>query len=243
MTTHLAVTAPPSGLRVRPWHRDRRVAHLTLAGTDRVDPAAIARAVAPLADEGYRAVLTPALAAPEQAPFVAAGFEVVEALHLLERHLDPLPTADPIALGRIRRARRRDLDSVVATDLAAFGPTFWHLGRDGLTETVHATPWSRFRVVDGPDGTVAAYGIWGRAARLGYLQRLAVHPEHQRHGLARALVVDGLQWLRRRRAQTALVNTQPTNRRALVLYDALGFTRSPSGLAVLGLELRSPPAE
>ena len=51
----------------------------------------------------------------------------------------------------------------------------------------------------------------GRAGPRGYLQRLAVHPDHQRAGLGGALVVDGLRWLRRWGAKEVLVNTQEGN--------------------------------
>ena len=80
----------------------------------------------------------------------------------------------------------------------------------------------------------------GRAARRGYVQRLAVGPEAQGSGLGRALLVDGLRWLRRRGAARAVVNTQVDNERARALYESLGFRMAPSGLAVLGRDLQVP---
>ena len=71
--------------------------------------------------------------------------------------------------------------------------------------------------------------------RAGYLQRLAVHPDHQRAGLGGALVVDGLRWLRRWGAKEVLVNTQEGNEPAVRLYEALGFQLRPDGLG------RPPP--
>ena len=62
------------------------------------------------------------------------------------------------------------------------------------------------------------YGLFGRAGTDGYVQRLAVHPEAQGDGLGRALLVDGLHWLRRRGAVHAYVNTQSDNDRAYALY-------------------------
>jgi ribosomal protein S18 acetylase RimI-like enzyme len=81
------------------------------------------------------------------------------------------------------------------------------------------------------------YAVTGRAGRRGFLQRLAVQPDHQRGGLGRALVLDGLRWLRRWRAERAVVNTQLENDAALALYENLGFRREPSGLSVLGAGL------
>ena len=80
---------------------------------------------------------------------------------------------------------------------------------------------------------MVAYSIWGRAGARGYLQRLAVDPTHRRAGHGTALVVDGLRWLARRRADTAVVNTQVGNDTALSLYESLGFRRQPGGLVVL----------
>ena len=62
---------------------------------------------------------------------------------------------------------------------------------------------------------------------------LAVDPIVQGGGLGRALVADGLGWLRRRGVERVVVNTQEANARALRLYEELGFRRQAGGLAVL----------
>ena len=64
-------------------------------------------------------------------------------------------------------------------------------------------------------------------------------PSEQGAGLGRALVVDSLQWLRRRGGRLVMVNTQQTNTRALDLYRRLGFRTEPSELTVLTRELAS----
>jgi ribosomal protein S18 acetylase RimI-like enzyme len=81
------------------------------------------------------------------------------------------------------------------------------------------------------------YGLFGRAERVGYVQRLAVHPDAQGSGLGLALLCDGLRWMRLRGARSAFVNTQDENVRALQLYERAGFRRLPVGLCVLGREL------
>ena len=78
-----------------------------------------------------------------------------------------------------------------------------------------------------------AYSVTGRAADRGYIQRLAVHPDHQRLGIGTALVADSLRWLRRSGARLALVNTQERNAGALSLYVECGFSPEPAGLTVL----------
>jgi ribosomal protein S18 acetylase RimI-like enzyme len=123
---------------------------------------------------------------------------------------------------------------VLAVDAAAF-PPFWQLDGAGLTEALAATPSSRHRVATAPG--VVGYAVWGRAGHRGYLQRLAVDPQHQGEGTGTALVADGLTWLRRRGASRVYVNTQEANQRALHLYERTGFRRQRDGLAVLRLEL------
>ena len=81
------------------------------------------------------------------------------------------------------------------------------------------------------------YGLFGRAATDGYVQRLAVDPEAHGRGLGGALVVDGLHWLRDRGALRAFVNTQSDNDRAYALYERTGFQPLPVGLCVLGRSL------
>jgi ribosomal protein S18 acetylase RimI-like enzyme len=92
-------------------------------------------------------------------------------------------------------------------------------------------------VVDGPGGVIG-YAVTGRAGRQGFLQRVAVHPAHQRQGLGRKLVIDGLAWLKRWRVNRVVVNTPVDNRAALALYEGLGFRRQPRCLCVLTVELR-----
>jgi ribosomal protein S18 acetylase RimI-like enzyme len=103
-----------------------------------------------------------------------------------------------------------------------------------LQEARTATPHSRFRTGHLRDVTqVAGYAVTGRHARRGYVQRLAVEPEHRGKGLGSLLVLDALAWLRRWRANAAFVNTQEANVAALALYERLGFERQAEGLTVL----------
>jgi GNAT superfamily N-acetyltransferase len=187
----------------------------------------IAETTSELHDASVRRVLTPALAQSDCASFLAAGFTVHERLHLLRRDVRrPVPPGEPPGT---RRARRSDLDGVLQVDHAAFEP-FWQLGGDGIQEAVAATPQSRFRVIGRP---VRSYVICGCASRRGYIQRLAVHPDHQGAGLGRRLLDDALSWLGRRRAVSVLVNTQVGNDRAMALYETMGFDLQPDGLSVL----------
>ena len=221
--------------RSTPWRGDGRVAHLApAAGSGALSAAFVRHCTERLASQGYTRVVTAALAPPEQGGFRAIGFVVEQHLHLLAHDLGDLPATRPPPGVRLRRAADDDLDAVVATDNEAFDP-FWSMDPAGIEEALTATPRSRYRVA--VNGKVVGYAITGRAGGRGYLQRLAVAPAHQGQGTGRALVIDGLRWLRRWRADQCLVNTQVGNDAALALYTDLGFRAQPDGLSVLALPL------
>ena len=237
----LRVPAPVTsadGIRLTPWRAEPAFVHLALTATRRQPLSAdvLARVVDGLRRRGIRSVITAAMAPPDQRVFVDAGFQVVERLYLLRHRLDPVPPLLPIPT---RRARRRDHDTALAVDRAAFLP-FWQMDEIALNEALAATRSSRLRVIDGPDGDVVAYAVCGRTASRGYVQRLAVHPDHEGLGYGRALLFDGLHWLSRWGARDALVNTQMGNERSRTLYERSGFKMQPSGLAVLRLDLEHP---
>jgi ribosomal protein S18 acetylase RimI-like enzyme len=220
-------------LRVGPWRGDDRIAYLAPVGDGPAPtPDTVRRALAGLADRGYREAVTAALGPLEAQGFLLAGFEVHERLHLLARDLRDLP---PAPAAPLRRGRQRDRPAVLAVDGRAFS-AFWRLDDAGLDEALAATPTSRFRVTE-VDAVVVGYAVTGRAGRRGFLQRLAVEPDREGHGLGRALVLDGLGWLRRRGVDRVVVNTQEANQRALALYEQLGFRKQNAGLAVLRTQL------
>jgi ribosomal protein S18 acetylase RimI-like enzyme len=184
-----------------------------------------------LQEAGYREVVTNALGPMTSLPLVDVGFAVRGRLHLLAHDLETLPPKS----GETRRGHRIDRDALLAADAAAFDD-FWRFDALALREASRATPRSHVRVAPAqrhPSG----YGLFGRAATAGYVQRLAVAPDMQRRGHGRALLNDGLRWLRAHGAKRAYVNTQEDNARALALYLRSGFTQLPVGLNVLGREL------
>jgi ribosomal protein S18 acetylase RimI-like enzyme len=131
-------------------------------------------------------------------------------------------------------------DEILAIDQAAFSP-FWQFDEQGLSDALRATPRTRFRAgLTPPDDArrFAGYAICGRSGSRGFVQRLAVLPDFQRRGLGRGMLLDGLNWMRRRGVARAVVNTQLDNAAALSLYLETGFQREPSGLSVLSAGLR-----
>ena len=215
--------------RAGPWRGDGHVAYLTpVADAPALSAAFVRTCLETLASRGYQRVVTGALSPAETRGFLAAGFEISEQLHLLSHDLRIIPDAStPLPM---RKGVGRDDHAVLEVDHLAF-PPFWQLDCGGLHDAIRATPRTRYRVVE--HGRVVGYSITGRAGRRGYVQRLAVDPDHRQQGLGAALVVDGLRWLRRWRVDRAVVNTQLDNGGALALYERLGFRRQPLGLSVL----------
>jgi GNAT superfamily N-acetyltransferase len=219
------------------WRGDAEVAFINPM-PDAPLPSAefLRRCLDTLAARGYQRVVTGALSPIEQAGFLAAGFGVEQRLHLLgidlTAELPPIPPGYPVR--RVRRSRRVD---VLAVDRAAF-PPFWQFDDAGLSDALQATPAVRFRAAMGSGNAMAGYAICGRSGRRGFVQRLAVSPAYQRSGTGRRLLLDGLDWLRRRGVQRAAVNTQVGNDAALSLYTRVGFKEDPSGLSVLSAGLQ-----
>ncbi len=85
-------------------------------------------------------------------------------------------------------------------------------------------------VAEAPDGSFAAYvGVPYHAAnRLGIFEPVCTHPDHQRKGLGRSLMLEGLRRLRAIGATDVTVDTGdmiPAN----CLYDSMGFTEAYKG--------------
>lgn len=189
-----------------------------------------------LRQRGVEVAVTPALSPNDAQSFIAAGFGVLEHLHLLAYRLDhrgdqhvflqPESQTRPLRNGRPWHRR-----VVLDIDRRAFEP-FWQFDTNSLAEARRATPTSHYRVAFN-GRTPVGYAVTGRAGNRGYLQRLAVNPDHQGEGLGRELVYDCLRWLHNKGAAHAMVNTQERNTRALALYEHLGFIRQNVGLVVL----------
>lgn len=218
------------------WRGDQAVAFLNpLPDAPPPSAAFLRQCLVTLGERGFSRVVTGALSPGEQRGFLAAGFSVEQRLHLLSIDVDgslpPVPDGLPL-----RRATRRHRPQVLAVDAAAFSP-FWRFDESGLADALAATPHTRFRVACGRDGPVVGYAVCGRASSRGFVQRLAVDPDHHGQGIGRRLLLDGLHWMARRGVHHAVVNTQVGNDAALALYLDTGFREDPDGLSVLSAGL------
>ena len=216
--------------RVAAWHGRSDIASVALQCRGPLSVDTVERLLDQLRADGYREVITNALAPGASLPLVDSGFSIRGRLHLLSHDLEALPPPTR----RTRRARGTDNEELLRVDSAAFDE-FWQLDATGFDQAARATPRSHTRVTR--EAPLAGYALFGRADDVGYVQRLAIRPDAQGRGLGPALLSDGLRWLRLHNARSAFVNTQVDNDRALGLYERAGFRRLPVGLCVLGRSL------
>lgn len=192
---------------------------------------AIEHAVEAVQQQGFAATYTAAMTPAQAQPFLTAGFELVEELHLLRCRLDESAASlDRTDKSRLRRGRRLDYPEVLELDALAFDD-FWQFDRASLSDSMRATPRHRFQVTR--TEPVAGYHVTGLAGSNAYVQRVAVHPDAQGQGWGRTLVQDSLRWAWKNGARTAHVNTQLTNERAVALYERTGFVLANERLQVL----------
>jgi ribosomal protein S18 acetylase RimI-like enzyme len=219
----------PARLRLRAWPYEPEIGVVLPTDHQSVPTAdAVQGAIDAARARGFAVLRTGALFPRAAAAFAEAGFRPIDRLALLDVSLDGV--ALPTTAMRTRPLRRWQLASAAAVDLAAFGAP-WGNDATALGEIRAATPAHRARRID-VDGTTVAFCMSGGAGRTGYLQRLAVAPDHQRKGSATVLVVDALGWMRRRGLAEAVVNTGVGNAAALALYERFGFRRRPEVLVI-----------
>ena len=127
--------------------------------------------------------------------------------------------------------REGSLEELNRLDREAF-PLRWRMGREGLRESLDATPRHVIYTVSDQTG-VTGFAIAGAGLGIGYLQRLAVSPRAEGQGVGGSLVAATLLWARRQGAASLLVNTQQNNARAKALYLKSGFQPVRDGLVIM----------
>lgn len=193
---------------------------------------------------GYDSVRTSALAPAAASAFADIGFTVAQELSLLERqHSSPPVVSSPTtkALTTIRisplshSVKKSIVSNLLALDRAAFGAQ-WSMDEQTFCEALRATRRVRLFVWK-PNHEIEGFVLVGATGQQGYVQRLAVHPDVQRAGIATQLLEASLAWTHRRGCTTTVVNTEVTNIAALTTYDRLGFIPLDFGLSVLEMKI------
>jgi len=182
-----------------------------------------------LEKKGYKEATTQALSYEDAQIFLDAGFTIREKLHLLTR---PISSEDKATNStNIKNARPWNIKQILNIDTLSFDE-FWKFEKTSFLRAKNATPTNKVRTINEAN-KIIAYSIYGYCKHTGYLQRLAVHPNHQNKGLGKSLVKDSLDWFNKKGARTAMVNTQEINIKAINMYEAESFEKQPQGLLVL----------
>jgi mycothiol synthase len=76
-----------------------------------------------------------------------------------------------------------------------------------------------------PGGQIGAFCIvWNDLVnKVGLFEPVGTHPDFQRHGLGRAVMLEGLRRLQKSGMDSAIVSTYEDNRAGIKLYEGLGF--------------------
>ena len=230
-----SLTFEGARFRAGRWRGYRDLAYLVpLSPAHTLTVSVLAQARAELGTQGFDEVVTAAVGPPERAAFVRDGFVEREHLHLLHHPLTGLPPRQwswrRRESVRVERGAGVDRGGILELDARTFDE-FWCLDGAGLDDAMDATPGSRMRVVRGE--RIIGYSVAGRAGAQGFLQRVAVDPDHEGCGIGRALVYDALRWMRGQGANVGWVNTQEANERARCLYEHLGYRPANHNLTVL----------
>ncbi len=148
--------------------------------------------------------------------------------HVTERSISG-PIAEPALPSgfTIRPATMRDAEQLAIARNNSFdrqwSPTEY---RDAVMSKPGYDP-QREIVAVTPDGRIAAFTavLIDEVNRVGLFEPVGTHREFQRRGLARAVMISGMQEMRDRGMTTASVGYDVTNQAAAELYRGLGFRK------------------
>ena len=163
---------------------------------------------------------------------LASGFIEHTEVIFLERSGE-LPLVDLPVHATLRTMTSDDLEMVSCVDRDSFQPLWQH----SLRALTAAFQLSSFATVIEVENRIVAYQISTSSALGAHLARLAVQPNMQGQGLAKALVTHALRNFSRRGIDRMSVNTQADNPRSQILYEKLGFSSTGQRFPVLTLDL------
>ncbi len=122
----------------------------------------------------------------------------------------------------IRLAALADLTGLAALELAAFSDP-WN---EAQIAGELAEPYALVLVESGDDAGIRGYAVFRHIAGEAELLRLAVFPAARRGGVARRLVLAGIERLRSGSCEGCYLEVRTTNRPAIQLYESLDFRRA-----------------
>lgn len=158
--------------------------------------------------------------------FARAGMELLEEVITYEMdiaHFRPQPLGTSPFLS-VQEGDNAALEQLTALDHAAF-PWLWRNSQTEFAAYV-GTPGIEVSLLVA-EGSPIAYVGTTLFSGWGHLDRIAVAPEMQGHGLGRMALTYAIESLRRQGARRIGLSTQGTNRRSQRLYERFGFLRTP----------------
>lgn len=232
--------------RARPWPEVPNRAALLIGGSHNPtvqlpDTPILQSWVDTLSRWGYDSVRTSPVAPIAATALSAVGFNTSQKLTLLERsHTVPVVVTQPLRSARPRFPMSRMpspsiVEGILRIDRVAFGDE-WMMDQQTFREALNATRRARIFVSHG-DGQLTGFVIAGITDSYGFIQRLAVHPDFQRHGVAGSLVQNSLSWIHSRGCSSTVVNTEVSNAAALSIYEKNGFVPLDYNLLVMERQL------
>lgn len=161
-------------------------------------------------------------------PLEAAGFQGVDRVVTFMRHTrNLLPVPDGPA--RVRLLQPHEVSIIAQLDADTFPPQ-WHYSR---RELAHMLATGCRITVATMGETIVGYACVEVKGEFGHIVRLAVHPLWQERGIGRQMLLEAMHYLSQAGATRLTLNTQQSNRRALLLYERLGFRRFGRVIPVL----------
>ncbi len=119
----------------------------------------------------------------------------------------------------LRAATPKDVPALLSLEARSFGDDAW--GDASVRGELEGTGRHAVVAVEGED--VVGYAVTMRVGDLVDLQRIVVHPDHRRKGLARSLLDEVLRHARREGATRVLLEVAAGNDAALAFYADAGF--------------------
>ena len=169
----------------------------------------------------------------------AHGFERLTDVITLAKFDRALPGTNVMDAGLrpadvcVRPMSDADIPAIVAVDRAAFTPHWWY---SEFTLLRRAAVAAHFTVAEAAD-RVIGYTEGELRPPVAHLNRIAVHPACQGHGIGALLLRDALRAFWRLGAEQVSLNTQIDNHYSQQLYRRFGFGPTGDAVTVWELEL------
>jgi ribosomal protein S18 acetylase RimI-like enzyme len=165
---------------------------------------------------------------PEAALLAARGWSpgdllLTQYFQPFDVELDPPRVPDGYTLRTLRGPN--DVPARVEVHRAAFAPSQLTVEKYEIAVRQEHYAFERDVVVEASDGSFAAFALcWlDPVSALGYFELVGVHPDHQRRGLGRVVMRQGLRLLREAGAHDAMVFSLRSNAASEALYRSAGF--------------------